>query len=71
MSRSLQADNKWHVQVGKGMRSSYRDRFTFPAANQSMALLHYYSINIGGPYKKRLVGPDGSVHARQFGERCF
>jgi hypothetical protein len=64
-------DGKWHVQTGKGARSSYRDRYTFPADKKSQALLYYYSINIGNDFKKRLVDPEGNVRARQFGERCF
>lgn len=56
------------IQVGKGPKGGYKTRYSFKTEDlhSSRAWLHYSSINIGAPYKKRLLR-DGKLIARAFG----
>lgn len=46
----------FRVQVGKGSKGSYKDKYTF-IGNLGLALNYYKCINIGHGYKKRLYVP--------------
>lgn len=52
------SETKFFVQVGKGSKGSYRNRYVFKG-NLATAVMHYNMINIGRGYKKRLI-MDGS-----------
>jgi hypothetical protein len=55
---------KWSVQVGKGDKGSFTERYCLDSENQ--AWFYYASINIGNGYKKRLVAPEGGIVARSY-----
>ncbi len=50
----------FRVQIGKGAKGSYRDRYTIKG-NLSQAVILFNGINIGNGYKKRLYS-DGMRH---------
>jgi hypothetical protein len=52
---ALHKSSMVHVQVGKGRKSAYCNKFSFNAKDVAQAVFHYNSINIGNGYKKRLI----------------
>lgn len=57
------ATGKWRVQIGKD-KSSYADKYTFPAEQRNSAVRYFNSLNTHSGHKKRLIRPDGTVEAR-------
>ncbi len=54
---------KWRVQVGY-KKGAYKDRYTLPSDKPNLAHVYYNGLNTHSGYKKRLVGPDGTIVLR-------
>jgi hypothetical protein len=57
----INPDGKYHIQTGY-LAGSYKERYTLES--QIQACRYYDSLLIHSGYKKRLIGPDGTLEER-------